>query len=273
MVKRLHRHAALLVACVTAVLAFAATAHVAAQGFAALLAGPSLTIPDAIPVSVGTATVAVPVLFNNGATPLSSIGFSIDYDATCLAFSSADLDGNGIPDAAQFDLPAAFTPSVSFDAADADGELDISVIDYSVPLAILPSSTIMTLTFSVNCTPAPGSPDLVVPVLFSTAPSASFGNIDGQSMSGNTHSGSVRIVSPATPTPSSTPSPTLTSTATHTATPTATDTPTGTLTPTATATTTPTSTLTPTSTSTSTATPTPTATLGTPTWLPLVEDR
>ena len=263
----LHRLVALLLIGAAVALGLAVTEGVAAQGTTSLLNGPSLTIPDAIPAPAGATSVAVPVLLNNGASLLSSVGFSIDYDETCLTFSPADLNGDSLPDAVQINLPAAFTPSIGYNPADTDGELDISVIDYSLPLAILPTSTVMTVTFGINCAPPPASPELLVPVLFSTAPSASFGNTSGQNISGSTDSGSVKLISPATPTPSSTPTPTSTSTSTHTATPTAT------ATATSTSTRTPTATSTATATATATQTPTPTATRGTPTWLPLIERR
>ncbi len=235
---------------------------------------PEMTVPDNIPVVQGQ-PVPVTVSFHANNADVTAIGFSLDIDPACLSFSNADLDNDQLTDAVQFHTPGSFIASHSYDAADADGELDLTVIDFSSPYAQIPNGPLVTITFGAICTPPPGG-FTITPILFSLSPTASFGSSLAQNVAGATDNGSVQINSaiPATGTPTQTPTATKTPTARPTATPTVTTTPTRTpqpigaasATPTATlaltrtATTTPTSTTAPTGAATATRSPTPTAT-------------
>jgi hypothetical protein len=216
---------------------------------------PLIDIPDRIPAIVGDSAV-VTVNLDNDSEAISGIIFSLDIESACLVLNPTDADGDGVPDAAQFVLPAQFTPALSYQPDDEDGEIDVVITDYSPPLAALPNGPLLALRLTVVCTPALGENSRVSDITFSSYPPVSFGSPNGASVPGLSSTGSVKIVwaDPATPTPTVTPTPTPT--------PTATPTPTGTLTvtatPTATATATPTATPTPTGTLTPTATPTAT---------------
>ena len=225
--------------------------------------GPNVTIPDLIP-AVPNQAVVVPLLFTAGGATVASMAFSLDIDLACLQFDPLDADNDYLPDAVQINpaLPVDYSVGVNYSAADTDGEIDVTVIDYAPPFPPIPDGTLMEITFSVVCNTAPGT-SIVSPVLFSQNPPVSYGAPSGQDVLGTSESGSVLV---AVPMPS-TVTPTATSTSTST------PTPTGSLTPTVT----PTATATATSTSTSTPTPTPTdrpdAIEGTPVWLPLIERR
>ena len=80
----------------------------------------------------------------------------------------------------RFNLSGAFSASVTFDASDTDGELDITIADFFPPLGTLPDREVMSITFESVDTSA----SVQGAVRFSLAPSASFGDTLGQSVPG-----------------------------------------------------------------------------------------
>jgi hypothetical protein len=124
-----------------------------------------------------------------------------------------------------FYLPAQFQPFLTFDSNDASGEIDIVIADFAPPLSGLPDGEpLLTLTFEVICEPPLGQ-SRSAPLLFSTEPSPSFSDPNGQSVVGSGHDGAATIFdadAAPTSTPTVTPTPTATPTSTPTATPTAT---------------------------------------------------
>ncbi len=205
----------------------------------ALAAGgqPLLDIPDRIPAVVGGSAIVTINLDSDGES-ISGVIFSLDIDPQCLAFNDSDADGDGLPDAAQFVLPAQFSPSIAFEPGDADGELDVVIMDYSPPLASLPNGPLLALRFDVVCEPAAADNSRISPIVFSSYPAISFGGPSGQSIAGSSGDGSVKITRQAEGTATVTPTPTGTLTPTGTVTPTGI--PTGTITPAPTTTETPT---------------------------------
>lgn len=167
-----------------------------------------LAVPTAITATMG-ASVTVPVTFQNGGNAIGATTFSIDFDENCLSFNATDANNDGRPDAILFKVPLAFRSSVSYNAADVAGELDVQIADYSFPIASMPDlNPLMTIKFTPRCTPAAGEL-IIAPVRFSTETVASFGSVTGADVAGTTHDGSVAIYgAPAdTPTPTSTPTP------------------------------------------------------------------
>jgi hypothetical protein len=194
---------------------------------------PLLDIPDRIPAVVGESAVVTINLDSDGEA-ISGVIFSLDIDPACLAFNNSDGDGDGIPDAALFVLPVQFTPSISYQAEDGDGEIDVVITDYSPPLAALPDGPLLALRFDVVCQPEITENSRISEISFSAYPPASFGNPAGQSVAGISSAGSVKITWPeagtTTPTPAETPSPTVTASVTASVTPTATESVTATVT-------------------------------------------
>ena len=232
-----------------------AVAHPAAHVNTAAL----LLIPAEIAAASGY-SVTVPVAFQSNGNTVASTTFSIDFDESCLAFNDKDGNNDGRPDAVRFGAPLAFRSSVSYNATDLDGELDVVIADYSFPMASLPDlSELMTVRFTPLCTPAAREP-VMAAVRFSTAPVASFGDVNGLDVEGSVSDGAVVIYDELTPTPTVTPSATPTPPTPVDETPTPSATP-GPGTPTATPTLVPT-----TPPGTPTVTPTPSAYL----YLPLV---
>lgn len=233
-----------------------------------------LTLPPTAVVVAGT--VELPVTLDSAGHPISGVLFSIDYDQSCLAFQGADADGDGLPDGFRSLAPPQFSVSAAFDAADSDGEIDVIILDFSLPFAQLSDGPLAILRFTATCVPDYAA-IVRVPVEFSTSPPASFSNPLGRNVDGAVAGGVVEIVdgaAPPTPTPTATVTPTASPTPTATATPTAPppDAPTSTPTqPAPTATSTPFGGQvkppippTPTPTATSTASPTATATAASP---------
>lgn len=184
---------------------------------------PTLAIPTGI-VGVSGELVTAPVDFRNDGRAISSTTFSIDFDESCLAFNASDSDGNGTPDAVRFQVPGAFRGSAAYDPVDSDGEIDITIADFSPPISTLPdTNALVEIDFTAVCTPTAGE-TITAPVAFSAAPVATFGDPSGDEVAGASSDGSVVIqeapeatatLTPTlSPTASATPTPTFTSTAT-----------------------------------------------------------
>lgn len=232
-------------------------------------AEPAAPVLLAMPTGIAAATgysVTVPVAFQSGGNAVGSTTFSIDFDEGCLAFNERDGNNDGRPDAVRSNVPPAFRLSVSYNAGDTDGELDLVIADYSFPIASLPNNdALLSVSFTAHCTPAAGA-IITAPVLFSQAPVASFGDANGVDVEGTTSNGSVAIQAE----PLATPTPTVTVTpapGTPSATPTITATP-GPGTPSATPTATPGP-----GTPTATSTLVPTVGPGTPTVTPMPDEQ
>lgn len=152
--------------------------------------GPALSIPSGIQAHAGQA-IPVPIRFVSNSHSIASTIFSVDLDQACLALDTADSNLDSIPDAVVLNTPGAFSASVTFDASDADGELDFFIADTFPPLSSLPDGILATITFTATCPAITSS--ITAPVDFSAEPTASFGNTAGQSVPGATLDGSVEI--------------------------------------------------------------------------------
>lgn len=175
-----------------------------------------LTLPPTATVVAGT--VELPVTLDSAGHPISGVLFSIDYDQSCLAFQGGDADGNGLPDGFRSLAPFQFSVSASFDAADGDGEIDVIVLDFSLPFSQLPDGPLAILRFTATC--APEVAGIVrVPVEFSSSPPPSFSSPFGRNIDGSMAGGIVEIIdstAPPTPTPTVTPTASPSPTATVT---------------------------------------------------------
>jgi len=160
----------------------------------------------------------VPLRFISNGLQISAMVFSIDYDDLCLQFDLVDADGDGIQDNLMFDAPPDFFISASFDGGDANGEIDITIADASLPHAVFPDSTVLTIRLTMLCKPEVGAV-IQSPVRFSQSPTPGFTASNGGAAPGTFINGSVLIVGtppPAMPMPTVTPTPTHTPHATST---------------------------------------------------------
>lgn len=132
--------------------------------------------------------VSLPIQFTANGNQINSIAFSIDYDESWLSFDNTDGNSDGIPDAMSLSLPAGYSPMVSFDASDTDGEIDIAI--FTLSPSPLPDGQIGAITLGVGNPPS----QTEAAVAFSSEPVASFGNTSGQSVDGTADGGSVLIV-------------------------------------------------------------------------------
>jgi hypothetical protein len=145
-----------------------------------------LRIPGNVPGSPG-ATVSMPVTFSRNGYNIDTTTFSIDFDENCLEFNPAT------PNAVVFSTPADFLTSWSFNAADINSEIDISVYDQLAPRSYLPDGTLVTVKFKVKatCQAIPGSSN-TARVGFSITTPPSFGSY-GQSIRGRSMDGFITI--------------------------------------------------------------------------------
>ncbi len=230
-------------------------------------AGPALVLPVSLPALPGS-RITVPVTFDSAGRQVASVGFSVDFDQSCLAFDPTDANDDGRPDAVRSYAPAAYFVWVFYNPADAAGELDIALADLMPPMIPLSAGTLLEIDFTVICDPPAPNAALEAPLLFAPNLAPSYGDPIGFGIpAGAPRPGSVLIAYTFEPTPTPTLTPTPTPLPTGWPTPTVTPTPTATTRPTdaPTATPTPTSTYWPTnappdqSTATPTSTPSPTA--------------
>ncbi len=128
------------------------------------------------------ARASVPVYFRPRGWAINSLAFSVDYDERAYALDPSDRDGDGIPDALSFDLPASAQVTVIFDPADADGEIDVSILDPSQAIDRDVQEPLLTMALKSE---EPGKPNRVK-ARFSRDPAASFGEISGRSVEGST---------------------------------------------------------------------------------------
>lgn len=155
---------------------------------APVIAGPTLEVANAT-LNADSGAISVPVLFTSNGASIASTGFSIDYQESCLSFDSVS------------GLPAGFTPSITNDPLDTDGELDISLLDDSNPIGALSDGTLLTVNLNVlpACVTTDGS-TVNVTVNFSSDPTASFGDTNADDVSGASAGGTLTLQFNATPT-------------------------------------------------------------------------
>ncbi|MFC1996607.1 TolB family protein [Chloroflexota bacterium] len=156
-----------------------------------------LSIPANIPGSIGS-TVTVPVFFSGNSSAIDSTTFSIDFDEDCLSFDPTDIepigDPDGIPDAVQFLINSNFITTATYDAAETEGEIEISIYDHLAPRTAIPDGEILNVEFTVKatCAAPPGS-TRSARVGFSNDLAPSFGTY-GVSIPGLSLDGYVRIL-------------------------------------------------------------------------------
>lgn len=138
--------------------------------------GPELVLDGTASLTAGV-PVRVAVAFADHGHAITAIAFSLDLDLDRLGFDPADRDGDGVPDAVSFPLGAPSLAFVDFDAADADGELDVVLADLSgLPLAAGPRLEIELLPV--------GGGQVASFIRYSEDPPPSFGDARGQDVEG-----------------------------------------------------------------------------------------
>ncbi len=164
----------------------ACSGGVTTASLSTLTADLSLSTPGRVMASPN-AQVVVPITYTAGEEhAISSLAFSVDYDADWLGLDATDVNGDDIPDAITFDLPPGFEAFATFDPNDVNGELDFFIIDIAPPLNPLSDGVIATITFNTG-DPSVGGAE----IRFSHSPAASFGDTTGKSVAGVTEGGSV----------------------------------------------------------------------------------
>jgi hypothetical protein len=147
---------------------------------AASQVAPELMIPSLIPADANS-VVVIPVQFTGNQNDISSLAFSVDYDNTWLNFNST------LPFSITLNLPGGFTGDCTVDNNDLDGEIDCYVLDPITPISVLPDGVIASIRLETL-----NAPDgTIAPVGFSTDPDVTFGNTQGQFVSGTSVDGSV----------------------------------------------------------------------------------
>ena len=105
---------------------------------------------------------------------VNTLMFSLDYDETSVRFDDTDRDNDGLPDAITLEVPADVVVSVTHDARDRDGEIDVMLLDTN---GALPSSPLMLIDFERVYRRIPK-------IHFSLDPAPSFGTRFGASVEG-----------------------------------------------------------------------------------------
>lgn len=159
---------------------------------------PTLTISDATVNVMNGSTFTVPISFANGSNSIAAVSFSLDIDESCLTFDSV-TDGNsdGIPDTVT-GLPAGYVTTVSYDAANTNGEISLSISDQISPTEALSDGVLATFEFGVqsSCRTNDGTTESA-PFAFL---SPTFGSTSGSAVAGNPTGGTYTLRFNALPT-------------------------------------------------------------------------
>lgn len=149
----------------------------------------NLSIPTNIN-TVESAIVSIPIQLAPEGLSLGGVAFSIDYDENCL---NPDRDGNGGLDSVTVNVPTDFTTTVLFDPMDTDGEIDISIADFTPPISSLSTADIISIDFFVECPATQGVELYQTPVVFSQDPPPSFADLIAQDVEGTLANGMIRV--------------------------------------------------------------------------------
>lgn len=149
----------------------------------------NLSINDNIN-TVNGALVSVPVQFASENGAFSGVEFSLDYDSACL---NPDADGDGELDNVRFNLPADFSGFARFDALDTNSEIDVVIADLSLPFAVLPTTEVFTVDFTVTCPDAQLGTQIDTPMNFDRIDPPSFADANGNATEGTFDDGNVRV--------------------------------------------------------------------------------
>ena len=160
---------------------------------------PSLSIPTT-PIDASNGAFSVPVNFASDGAAIASVGFSLDYQESCLVFDATDGNSDGIPDAIT-GLPSGFVASISHDANDTDGELDISLFDSTAPMSALSDGALLTVAFTVKpaCITTDGTTTNVT-INFAGDPAPSFSDATATDVAGTSSGATIPLQFNATPT-------------------------------------------------------------------------
>ena len=119
-----------------------------AQGTIAALQGPTLSIPSNLAVAPG-GSFQLPVQLQRGSASINAVAFSLVIPDG-LTFDPTDANGDGIPDAISFRLPAGFVGSAQWNPANRAGQLAMVVMDTSGRKPLPASSTIAVVTLKTK---------------------------------------------------------------------------------------------------------------------------
>jgi hypothetical protein len=143
---------------------------VAAAGAGAPVAA-ALTLADAITAAPG-APAALPVQLSTNGNSVAAAVFTLAFDPALLHFDPTDADGDGVPDALTFNVPADFVKSVTVAGP---GRIQIVLADLALPLATLPDGLLATL----NVTTDPAADGKTAEIAFATDAAPSLGADSG----------------------------------------------------------------------------------------------
>lgn len=143
-----------------------------------------LAIPDDLVAQPG-GQVTVPVHLTSNGNTIGATVFALTFDPAVLTLDQTDGDGNGIPDAIAFNLPAGVTASVQ--VVD-NRQIQIAIADLGLPFVALPDGALAQITFTA------GAQTQTSAITFAGTLRASVGTHTGQSAAVTTDDGAVRIV-------------------------------------------------------------------------------
>jgi hypothetical protein len=146
---------------------------------------PSLSIETKTVNLMNLSTVSVPVAFASGDHDISAISFSLDFDEDCLTFDGTSV--SGLPNS------NGYVSTVSYDAEDTGGEIDISIRDQDETQNALADGN-FTFTFGVKAGCRTTNGDTVpVAFAFDSDPSPTFGDTDGHAVAGSATGGTYTL--------------------------------------------------------------------------------
>jgi len=181
--------------------AFSGTQWVAVGDFGNILGMdlplPTLSIPNS-QRNAAQGSFSVPINLTSNGASIAAVGFTLNYDQTCLSFDATDNNSDGVPDAIT-GLPSGFIPSITPDAN--AGALNIGLVDNTAPINALSDGALLTVAFNVKpaCVTTDGSTHSVT-LSFANDPAPSFSDPTGHDVNGTSNDATIPLQFNATPT-------------------------------------------------------------------------
>lgn len=107
----------------------------------------SLAIQEGLTAAPGD-SISVPVTLSRLDYRVAAATFALKFDPAHLIFDPTDLDGDRVPDAVQFSVPAGLNTSIRYNPS--ESRIEIAIFGLNLPMPLLEDGTLATITLGVK---------------------------------------------------------------------------------------------------------------------------